>query len=459
MGIYRTYFDKNNTIVYDSFLNTGRNPVSELYFGDALSRFLFFCDFSELKNKVDNKEITEDSNPRHYVKIKNTSNFEVLPYLSNDNRLQLGDNFRPTSFDLELKPVNEFWDEGMGYSFNRQTGDFFGNRSYSLEASNWFFRTQSELFSFSGAVEENSTVIATQHFDNGNEDVFLDVTDYVNDIIFSGATNEGFCLKYTDEFENMGTINKRVYALGLFTRHTQTFFEPFIETVYDDLIVDDRTSFYQNKENNLYLYVNIDGELRNLDELPTCEIMGVSYTPKQKTKGVYYVTVYSDPLLFDDYTEYNDVWSNLIYNGNTLNDVTLRFICKPQNEYYGIGHDVTEPVNYGISISGINHQEKLDQGEKRKVFVNIREPYTVEQVNVLTNVYYRLHVKQGRAIMPIIDWMPVNKVYNNNNFTIDTSWLIPQIYHIDIKVIRNGVINLYTDELKFEVVNNLIKKL
>ena len=55
MGIYRTYFDKNNTIVKDSLVNTGRNQVSELYFGDKVSRFLFYCSFDEITKKVENK--------------------------------------------------------------------------------------------------------------------------------------------------------------------------------------------------------------------------------------------------------------------------------------------------------------------------------------------------------------------------------------------------------------------
>ena len=56
MGIYRTYFDKNNTIIRDSKINTGRNQISELFYGDKVSRLLFYCSFNELKNKVANKE-------------------------------------------------------------------------------------------------------------------------------------------------------------------------------------------------------------------------------------------------------------------------------------------------------------------------------------------------------------------------------------------------------------------
>ena len=40
--VVRTYFDRNNTILYNSEINTGKNPVTELYYGgDSYSRFIF----------------------------------------------------------------------------------------------------------------------------------------------------------------------------------------------------------------------------------------------------------------------------------------------------------------------------------------------------------------------------------------------------------------------------------
>ena len=48
MSIINSYFSRNNTIVYDSYVNTGRNPVMQLYYGDGgianpvgYSRFIF----------------------------------------------------------------------------------------------------------------------------------------------------------------------------------------------------------------------------------------------------------------------------------------------------------------------------------------------------------------------------------------------------------------------------------
>ena len=31
--IYRTYIDKNNTIIFGTQINTGRNPIAQLYYG------------------------------------------------------------------------------------------------------------------------------------------------------------------------------------------------------------------------------------------------------------------------------------------------------------------------------------------------------------------------------------------------------------------------------------------
>ena len=243
--------------------------------------------------------------------------------------------------------------------------------------------------------------------------------------------------------------------LGLFTNHTQTFFEPFIETVYDDYIDDDRVDFYLNKLNRLYLYVNINGQMTNLDHLPSCIVNGIPCPVKQKTRGVYYTEIFADGDIFDSYVEYSDIWSGITVNGVSRPDIKLKFITKEETDYYQLGSNIMEPIKYGVSLSGIMREEKVSQGENRKVYVHLRKPYTVEQKDVITHVYYKLYVKQGANKIEILDWQPINRTYNSNSFNIDTTWLIPQIYYIDIKVERNGEINIYNEELKFIVPSKL----
>ena len=33
MSIFRSYFNKSNTLIFNSYTNTARNPVVELFFG------------------------------------------------------------------------------------------------------------------------------------------------------------------------------------------------------------------------------------------------------------------------------------------------------------------------------------------------------------------------------------------------------------------------------------------
>lgn len=451
MGVTRTYFTKNNTIVKNSAVNTGRNPVSELYYGNRNSRFLFYCDFADLKEKYRNKELIIDDTTKHILKIKPTSSFDVMPYLNEDNNLVFGNMQRATSFDLELKELLNDWDEGIGYDFNPNESRKPYDQAYSNDISSWIGMTGGTL----------GDVITTQHLDKGNEDIIMDITNFVNNIITGDTEYKGFCLKYTDEFENPTGITKfdknEVYAFGLFTRHTQSFFEPFIESTYDDIIKDDRGDFYLNKRNRLYLYFSVDGKNENFDVLPTCTIdaiddfTGVTLDVKQQSRGVYYVEVDGD--LFNANTLYNDIWDDLKFNGKDLKKKKMSFVPKVEEDYYLIGENVLDPIKYGVSLSGIKSEEKMHQGEKRRINVLLRKPYTVNQVDVVTKIYYKLYIKRGQDQTVVIDWLEVNKTYGSNFFTIDTSWLIPQTYFIDIKIDRNGETNIYNEELKFIILN------
>ncbi|MFN9956143.1 MAG: hypothetical protein ACK55I_23860, partial [bacterium] len=122
-----------------------------------------------------------------------------------------------------------------------------------------------------------------------------------------------------------------------FTRHTQTFYEPFLETNYDDLIEDDRNSFSLGKTNKLYLYIYEDGDFKNLDNPPLVTISDASGDPIsglinlpscQKTKGVYEVTI--PPLLgYKTPCTFQDTWTNITMDGFVLPDVYNEFVLYP----------------------------------------------------------------------------------------------------------------------------------
>ena len=68
----------------------------------------------------------------------------------------------------------------------------------------------------------------------------------------SGTT---YGIAFSGAYENITGITES-YSVGFFTRYTQTFFEPFLETTWDDYIVDNRNNFSLYKLNRLFLYVS-----------------------------------------------------------------------------------------------------------------------------------------------------------------------------------------------------------
>ena len=66
MSLYRSYFSKNDTLIYNSYTNTARNPVVELFYGNVdnlisdkgFTRFIFDVDLNDLETKVSNGEIS-----------------------------------------------------------------------------------------------------------------------------------------------------------------------------------------------------------------------------------------------------------------------------------------------------------------------------------------------------------------------------------------------------------------
>ena len=101
MSVHFSYFSRNNTLLSNSYTNTGRAPYTQLYFGasldtlseSAFSRFIFDLDLTDLIQKISDGVIstgcTGFSGITHTLKMVNTSSFD---------RAQL----RATSFDLNL---------------------------------------------------------------------------------------------------------------------------------------------------------------------------------------------------------------------------------------------------------------------------------------------------------------------------------------------------------------------
>lgn len=461
--VIRTYFDKNNTIVSNLNVNTGLNPVAELFYGGAIgeqkySRFIFKFDETRLKELYTGGTYTDLSKLTHTLRMTNTASFDTQ-YLNGT----MGGKDRASSFDLITFKVSQDWDNGVGYDYDIPF-IVAGDTAFSNEASNWIeAQTGVEWINGTGVYSGSPSgiTVSTQHFDKGNENIEMDISSYVNGLL-TGDTNYGLGIAYPRSFEDMNTT--KLQYVGFFTNNTQTFYEPFIETIYDNHIVDDRNNFFLDKPNKLYLYVNLNGNPTNLDSLPSVNIYDSTDTliSAFTSSAVTHITlgVYSIDLTIDSNgdnieTMYYDTWTDITVNGITRPDIELQFVTKDSMSYYNIGDNTMLPKRTAVNVAGIRTHEKIKRGDIRKVIVSARIPYTVEQTQYIDSLKYRLYVREGKAELTVIDWQPVELSNNNYYFLLDTESLIPNTYYLDIQSTSNQEVTTLKDALEFDIINQV----
>ncbi len=195
--VLRTYFSKNNTIVKNSNVNSGLNPIAELFYGGSgvYSRFLFQIDETRLQGLYNDGTYPDLTKLKHTLRLTNTGAFDTD--LLNQG---VGSKARTTSFDLIVFKIDQPWDNGTGYDLEPQ--EFIcGDSALICGYSNWYNPQNGISWSGGNGVYSGSPsgiTVGTQHFDKGNENIEIDVTDYVNGLL-TGDTNNGLGLAFAPD--------------------------------------------------------------------------------------------------------------------------------------------------------------------------------------------------------------------------------------------------------------------
>jgi hypothetical protein len=399
---------------------------------------------------------------------------------------------RATSFDLILFRIPnvsgdtgnpQVWDEGVGYDYNdfniakssAQGGmsplTYVDSRSFSTRPSNWYQTTTVDDWSEPGVYSNTNngtvnysglTIVARQHFELGNEDVDMDMSDEINGILNGSITGvTGWGMAYLPQIENLTGLTDS-YSVAFFSRHTQTFYQPYLLTNYNDLIQDDRNQFLKNQTNKLYLYIYQNGDFVNLDSNPTVTIKGrdglpwsgaTNLTSCLITKGVYEVTVPNVFSLSPSPCMFYDVWSNLSINGQSIPNVENQFTLQEYNAGIQIGSLSKEPQKFGFDFYGILQNEQILSSDIRKVGVTIKKAYTGQQLLLDVSAFYRVYVKEGTTEVQVQDWTPINRTPNEYYFMFDMRDKLPNQYYVDIQVNTSGEKDTYKKQLTFNIVN------
>ena len=498
MSILRSYINKNNTIISNSYVNTGRNPVIELNFGASdlivpnfgFTRFIFDLDLSLLEENIASGVISTGctSAMTHTLKMTNTSSFDnelLNSFMSNERR-------RATSFDLILWRIPKFsgttgqpqyWDEGVGYDYNdfniaqnSANGGispltYVDSRAYSTRPSNWYQTTTLSGWSQNGIYNNKNegsvnysglTIVARQHFELGNEDLNMDMTAEINGVLNGSITGvTGWGISYLPQIENITGLTES-YSVAFFSRQTQTFYQPYLLTNYNDFVEDDRNLFLKNQENKLFLYVYQNGDFANLDSDPFVRIEDrngtavtgmTSLSTCLKTKGIYEVTVPNGFANYPTPCVFYDVWSGLTINGQSIPNVTNQFTLQPYTSGIQIGSVSKDPQIFGFNFYGILQNEQILNTDIRKVGVTIKKAYTGQVLLLDVSGFYRVYVMEGTTEVLVQDWTPLNRTPNEYYFIFDMRDKIPNQYFVDIQVNTSGEKDTYKRQLTFSIVN------
>jgi len=423
MTIFRTYFTKNNTISSNNFANFAKNPVAEIaHFNNGLdslvTRYIFDINTDEISQRLNSLDLGENINVRHVLNLTNTVRYSGnVPQYSYDKNIE-----RAKSSDLELVSVNEDWDEGNGYTFT------YNKNSIVSDGSNWINkRTDVNWLTEGYYTPEHSEQLYVHHFDNGNENIEIDITDYVVNRISGGTISQGLMLKFTDEYEDIYT--EKIKSIAFHTKDTNTVFEPYVETIIDDEIHDDRTRFHRDVDQKLFFNMNlrnndeftlnnvkiVDYENRVYDSIPTNNIVKVN-------KNNYYVNVRIDSLIIPDHVICYDVWEGTL--NKRLYRHTDEFYIQPDAEKYFA--ETRNIDSYDIKISGLKENERVSIGKQLKIILYLRNIFDYSEEVVAK---YRLFFNVGKDYeVDVIPLTKFNKSHGRFNTILDTSWLLPNKY-------------------------------
>ena len=470
MSTFRSYFKKNTTLISANLTNNSQNPVTEVSYGslqERITRFIFDVDLLDLVDKINNGFIIPNTGMTHTLQMTNTISYaqQYLGKKSYSNTIE-----RASSFDLDVFNIDEDWDEGSGYDF------IYGDIVYPdivTQASNWTDRKTDVPWTVSGGSYQSgiTQIIGTQEFETGSENIDIDITAYINQRLtemgvqgLTGTTgytgtSYGLGIKFPDELEEV--LTEFTQSVAFHAKNTNTWYEPYIETVVNDTIVDDRNYFYLDKDNELYLYVNIGGILQDIsvsnvkiydhednlmDTLTGTSIVNVS-------KGIYKITLNVDSENYPDAVIFKDEW-NIIINGRE-NQHVGEFYLISQKKFYTF--DQTNQIdftNYFFYFWGISEKEKLTAGNVRKVKLTIKELYPNQNNFLPLDIEYRVFTTVGEKYeINVIPFTSTDRTSAGYEFNLDTSWLIPQDYYLQIRM-KNGDYYENKQTLSFTVVSN-----
>ena len=258
--------------------NMGQSDILEVFSlyaqvsstSSELSRILIKFPINDIITDRTNKTIPASGSVSWYLKLYNAKHSTTTP----------------RNYTLVVKPVSASWDEGTGLDMEEYS---------DIGTANWNTATSSSSGTSSwtsAGGDYLASPIYSQSFDNGTEDLTLDISGLVEQWIAGTKSNYGVGIMLTSSQEEEA---KSYYTKKLFSRGTEFFFKrPALEAQWNSVKKDNRGYFIASSSlasaadnlNTIYLYNVVRGQLKNIPSIGTGSIYVKVYTDSSGSQTI-----------------------------------------------------------------------------------------------------------------------------------------------------------------------------
>ena len=487
--------------------NFGASPILEVWtrWNDEtnkkdISKLLIQFALSSLSSSIVNKgsipDPRSDSSVSAFLCMTNTKHGET----------------QATNFSLNVFPLTASWQEGTGLDNDSYTNTGFANAISASNTMPWDFNNgQSGAKNYLGAADRvYDSNSASQYFENGQENLKVNVTDYFKayldystgtSVLDGGSADNGFLIRM-DDAAQASDANEALsagiaaslssasfYTKKFYSRETNTRKNPYIQIEWPGEIKDNRSNIRFSKSAHLYYYSLIDGELTDLNgigpfpghvnlsangiDMITNSATGGALTASRVSKGIYRLNVGSatngfDPqnpfpgpltgvnIALSSSTSFTDSWT--VTTAGEYRTDSFSFQCLLPTS----GHSNFATSNFEISLP--NLRSRYDQGNFQRIRAFVRDKTTQwaavtgTTTAMNTSIVNNSSVEIRELVTGDIEVPEIGMSYDNNGnfFDLDTSMLYEGImYKIVIKVNSRGEELIFDkpDEWFFQIGN------
>lgn len=265
---------RSNLLTRGTGSNMGASDILEVFSianqassaSNEISRVLVQWDLSEVQQDRNSGAVPSSGSARWIIRLFNAEHGQTLP----------------SGYNLLLQPISRSWEEGFGLDMEE-----YSDLTRDAIGANWINASSGAAWSSSGGDFLNSYIFS-QYFDDGIEDLEVDVTDMVEAWLAGSLQNYGVGIFLSGSAESGSA--QSFYTKKFFSRTSEFFFkQPLLEARFDSTRKDNRGNFIASSSllsanenlNTIYLYNAFRGQPRNIPSVGAGEI---------------YVNFYTDPV-------------------------------------------------------------------------------------------------------------------------------------------------------------------